>query len=349
LKQLENSPFLKACLKEEVPYTPIWLMRQAGRYMKEYRDLRKNVSFLELCKNAELCSKATVTAQERIGADAAIIFSDLLIILESFGFKLEYLEKKGPVITGPDLNQKTIHSFSQVNIEDSLSCVANAISLTQKNLKPNIPLIGFSGAPFTLASYLIEGGSSRDFSKTKQFMDQEPSLWNQLMEVVSRAIIQYVKGQIKAGADAIQIFDSWVGCLRPEEYETQVLPFSQKVLGSIKGEVPIIHFGTGTAPFLNSFSKAGGDVVGVDHRISLDDAQRVIGAEKAIQGNLDPMILFETPDIIRRHVKRILEEVDGRPGFIFNLGHGVKPETPVENVIALVDMVHEMSACPVEK
>ena len=340
----KKSEFLRACRGEKTSYTPIWLMRQAGRYMKEYRDIRDKVSFLDLCKNPNLCAEVAVTAQEKIGADAAILFSDLLLILEPFGFGLEYTKDHGPVITGRIESKRDVEKLSGGFHKESLQFVFDAVRQTRKSLKPAVPLIGFSGAPFTLAAYILEGGTSRTFLSTKQFMFSNPETWHLLMEKVSSAVIDYLNGQIEAGADAVQLFDSWVGCLGAEDYREYVLPYSRRVIDGIKKDVPLIHFGTGTGMFLKSFGEAGGDVIGIDHHIRLDQALEVIGYTVGIQGNLDPAMLCCPIDTIRKSVKRILEQVGERPGHIFNLGHGVLPTTPVENVIRLVEMVHEMSA-----
>ena len=340
----QEAAFLKACRREPAAFTPIWLMRQAGRYMKEYRDIRAKVSFLELCKNPQLCAEVAVTAQQKIDADAAILFSDLLLILEPFGFKLEYTESKGPVITGRIVSQEDVARLPEVDPEESLHFVFEAVQMTRRALRPWMPLIGFSGAPFTLAAYILEGGSSRVFDKTRKFMREEPLSWHALMEKISRAIIPYLNGQIGAGADAVQLFDSWVGCLNAEEYRQFVLPHTRKVIAGIQKGVPVLHFGTGTGAFLKEFRGAGGDVCGVDHRVPLDRAWEMIGHDSAIQGNLDPEVLLGPVAEIRKQAQKILALAARRPGHIFNLGHGVLPSTPVDHVIALVDLVHEMSS-----
>ena len=339
-----GSPFLKACRREPTSFTPVWLMRQAGRYIKEYREIRAKVSFLDLCKDPNLCAEVAVTAQEKLGADAAILFSDLLLILEPLGLGLQYTENKGPVITGGITFPKDVDRLFEVDPEESLDYVFKAVKKTRKHLAPEIPLIGFAGAPFTLAAYILEGGSSRTFLKVKQFMHTEPSAWHGLMEKICRAVIPYLNGQIRAGADAVQLFDSWVGCLSPEEYRTYALPYSREVIEGIKKGTSVIHFGTGTGPFIEAFAEAGGTVISVDHHVRLDQAWDRIGSGKGIQGNLDPEILLESVSAIRRAAKKILKQAEGRPGHIFNLGHGVLPKTPIDHVIALVEMVHEMSS-----
>ena len=339
--ELQNSPFMKACRREKTSYVPAWLMRQAGRYMKEYRDVRAKVPFIELCKNKDLAAEVTVTAQEKIGADAAIIFSDILLIVEPLGLGLEYSKTDGPVIETLTVDQ--IAKIPDINPQESLYFVMDAIHETRKRLKPNIPLIGFSGAPFTLASYMIEGGSSKNFQKTKSFMRAHESEWRQLMEKIAKCVSKYLIAQINAGAQVVQLFDSWVGVLSPRDYETFVMPYSKMIFDSIQGKAPSIHFGTNTGAFLELLSKAGGDVIGVDFRIELDVAWKRIGYAKAVQGNMDPAILFSPVNKIREEVKRILAQANGRPGFVFNLGHGILPETPVEHVIELVRTVHELS------
>lgn len=344
MNSLKTSPFLQACRREKTPFTPVWLMRQAGRYMKEYREVRDKVSFLDLCKDPDLCAEVAVTAQERIGADAAIVFSDLLLILEPLGFGLEYTSGHGPVITGRMESREDVDRILEVDASQSLQYVFDAVRKTRESLKPDIPLIGFSGLPFTLAAYILEGKSSRVFSRAKDFMTSQPAAWHALMEKISRAVIGYINGQIQAGANAIQLFDSWIGCVTPGEYREYVLPHSRAVIRGIQKGIPVIHFGTGTGPFLKTFREAGGDVISIDHKVELDRAWEQVGYDVAIQGNLDPMVLCGPVDQLRVHVKKILDQAHGRAGHIFNLGHGIVPQTPVDSVIRLIDLVHELSA-----
>ncbi len=341
---LAQSIFLKACRREKTPYTPVWLMRQAGRYMKDYRVLREKMTFLQLCKNASLAAEITVTAQEKLRTDAAIIFSDILLILEPMGLSLDYLKADGPCIGKTIRDSKSVETLKEVDATQSLSFVCQAIREARKKLKNNIPLIGFAGAPFTLASYMIEGGSTQDFSETKKFMQADRSRWEMLMKKIVRSTASYLNAQIDAGAQAIQIFDSWAGILNGQEYAEYVAPHSHDLMQKIQKRTPVIHFSTRTGGFLEKISKAGGDVIGVDHRIALDEAWKRIGYEKSIQGNLDPQILCDNLKQIETHVRRVLKEAGCRPGHIFNLGHGVLPETPVESAQALVDMVHEFSS-----
>ena len=323
--------------------TPVWIMRQAGRYLKEYRKIREKISFIELCKNKELAAEVAIAAATRLKTDAAILFSDLLLIVEPMGLKLEYESVNGPVITGQVRDAAGLDRIPEVEPEESLGYVFDAVRLTRQNLDPKIPLLGFAAAPFTLASYVIEGGASRSFLETKKLMFTDPGAWNALMEKLTRGLVKYLNGQIEAGADAVQVFDSWVGCLGAEEYRQQVLPHTRALIQGLKPGVPVIHFGTGTAPFLKEFRAAGGDVIGVDWRMDLGRAWSEIGTESGIQGNLDPAVLCAPKEVIRREVKRILDQAGGHPGHIFNLGHGILPQTPEENAIAMVDLVHELS------
>jgi len=338
-----ESVFLKSCRREKTPYTPVWLMRQAGRYMKEYRRLRDRVSFLELCRNKELACEITVTACEKIKADAAIIFSDILLILEPLGLGLEYSAGDGPLISGDIKNSSDIDRLKEIEPEESLAYVLDAIRMTRSVLNSKIPLIGFSGAPFTLASYILEGGSSKIFLKTKCLIYSNPGAWHALMEKISRGLIKFLNAQIEAGADCLQLFDSWVGCLSPSDYREFVLPHMRRVIQGIRPETPVIHFGTGTGLFLEEIREAGGHVIGVDFRTPLAQAWARIGYDRGIQGNLDPAVLCGPRDYLLKEARRILTEAAGRPGHIFNLGHGILPQTPVDNVIALIDAVHDFS------
>jgi len=338
-----DAPFLKACRREPVPYTPVWLMRQAGRYMSDYREVRAKYSFLELCKNAELVAEVTVTAAERIKADAAIIFADILLIVEPLGLNLEYSKGDGPVISPTVRESADVDRLKEVD-PDALSYVYDAVRVTRRALDPKIPLIGFCGAPFTLASYVIEGSGSRNYENTKSLMYRDPGAWHALMDRISRGLIAYVNRQIEAGAQCIQIFDSWVGCLGPEDYRDYVLPHSRTLIQGITPGVPVIHFGTGTATLLKDMREAGGDVIGLDWRTPVDWGWAQVGHDRAVQGNLDPLVLYGEPEYIKQRAKLILDQAEGRPGHIFNLGHGILPKTPVDNVIRLIEYVHELSA-----
>jgi uroporphyrinogen decarboxylase len=333
---------MRACRRESVPFTPIWLMRQAGRYMREYREIRARVGFLELCKTPDLAAEVTVTAAERLNVNAAIIFADILLILEPMGIDLEFAKGEGPTIHNPVRSAKDVERLREVETVEPLNYVFEAIRRTRSALRPDLPLIGFSGAPFTLASYMIEGGGSRNYVHTKSLMYTDGGAWHALMSLIARGLSLYLNAQIEAGAQVVQLFDSWVGCLSPDDYREYVLPHTRSIIKNITPGVPVIHFGTGTATLLELMREAGGDVIGLDWRVDLREAWQRLG-DVAVMGNLDPVTLFTNREIIRAQAKRILESADGRPGHIFNLGHGILPETPVENVIALVDAVHEMS------
>jgi uroporphyrinogen decarboxylase len=336
-----QSPFMKACRREPVPYTPIWLMRQAGRYMPEYRAVREQMSFLELCKNPKLCSEVMCTAVEKLGVDAAIIFSDLLPILEPMGMDLEFSAGDGPKIDNPVREASDVDRVVELESIDALGFVIETVAQTRQDLPEAIPVIGFAGAPFTLASYAIEGGSSRSFLHTKTLMYREPAAWHELMQRLSRSIVLYLNAQINAGAQAVQLFDSWVGCLSPADYRTYVLPHVRSIFESVSPNAPLIHFMTGNPALLELVAEAGGDVIGVDWRIGIGDAWSRVGDDRAVQGNLDPLVLLADRETIAARATEVLSEAAGRPGHIFNLGHGVMPQTPVDNVRFLVDFVHE--------
>lgn len=345
MNKSENpSPFLKACRRQKTDYTPIWLMRQAGRYMKEYRALRKKYSFLEMCKNPRLAAEVTLQPVGQLKLDAAIIFADILLPLEPMGIELEFAKDEGPVFQHPIREMGQIERLRIIDPEEDLPFLTEAIRIVRKELDGRIPLIGFSGAPFTLASYIIEGGHSKTYTLTKGMMYQSRPAWDRLMERLSEVLIRYLNAQIRAGAQALQLFDSWVGCLSPTDYEAYVLPFSKKVVEGVDKSVPLIHFATTSSTLLERMKQAGGEVIGVDWRVDLGEAWSRVGYDVAIQGNLDPVALLGPVDLIKKEVKRILERAGGRPGHIFNLGHGILPNTPVENVAALVEMVHEYSA-----
>lgn len=341
---LSNSPFMKALRREKADTTPIWLMRQAGRFMPEYRDIRSKMGFLELCHNPQVCAEVTCMAVEMLNVDAAIIFSDILLPIQSLGCELEFVKGDGPVIHKPVRNAEDVSNLLSFDCAESLSYVLDAIKLTRKELPANIPLIGFAGAPFTLASYLIEGGSSRSFEKTKRFMYAEPAAWHQLMKTLSKIVSEHLTNQVKAGAQAVQIFDSWVGCLSRWDYAEYVFPHLRETVASLNKIAPVVYFGTDTAHLLSMAATADVDMIGVDWRTDLDDAWRSIGHDKAIQGNLDPVILYADKQIIKERVEQILGKAEGRPGHVFNLGHGVLPQTPVDNVKYLVELVRELSA-----
>jgi len=335
--------FLRACRRESVDCTPVWFMRQAGRYMSEYRDLRAKHSILELCKTPELAARVTLQPIDRFPLDAAIIFADILLPLEAMGLQLEFAEGEGPVIHNPVRDRAGVDRLKMID-GDELQYVAEAVAVARRMLNGRVPLIGFAGAPFTLASYAIEGGSSRNYVLTKQMMYREPEAWHRLMDKLARVVVGYLRRQIKAGAQAIQVFDSWVGCLSAGDYAEYVMPHVQLIFDGLKHEgMPMIHFGTGTTAILGAMRKAGGTVMGVDWRVPLDDAWATVGHDIAVQGNLDPVALFGPPHEIERRVEDILRRAGGRLGHIFNLGHGILPQTPVDHVAATVEMVHKLS------
>jgi len=339
-----NDRFLRACRREPVDATPVWLMRQAGRYMKEYRDIRAKYDFLTMCKKPEVAAEITLQPIDKLGVDAAILFADILLPLEGMGIELEFAKGEGPVIHNPVRSKADVDNIRVVEAEEATSYVAEAIKILRRELENRVPLIGFSGAPFTLASYIVEGAGSRDYRHTKAMMYAAPEAWHALMEKLAEIVTRYLQMQIDAGAQAIQMFDSWVGALNPNDYEKFVMPYSKKVMDNLAGAgVPRIHFANNASTLLELVSKAGGDVIGVDWRINLDEAWRRIGDDKAIQGNLDPITLFGPVEYIEERAKDILDRAGGRPGHIFNLGHGIHKETPVEHAQALVEAVHRLS------
>lgn len=338
-----NDRFLKACRREPVDCTPVWFMRQAGRYMAEYRSLRAKYSMLALCKTSELAAQVTLQPIDRFPVDAAIIFADILLPLEAMGLNLEFAEGEGPVIHNPVRERADVERLKAIDGAE-LEYVAEAIRQTRHALRGRVPLIGFAGAPFTLASYAIEGGGSRNYVLTKSMMYREPDVWHLLMDKLARVVTGYLRRQIRAGAQAIQLFDSWVGCLSAGDYAEYVKPHVQLIFEGLKREaVPMIHFGTGTAALLRLMREAGGDVIGVDWRIQLDDAWAMIGHDCAVQGNMDPVALYAPLHEIERRVEDILRRAAGRNGHIFNLGHGILPTTPIEHVEAAINMVHKLS------
>jgi uroporphyrinogen decarboxylase len=311
--------------------------------MREYREVREKTTFLELCKNPALAAEVTVTAVERLGVDAAIIFADILLILEPLGIDLEFAKGEGPVIHNPVRKPSDVERLRELDDANALEFVYEAITQTRSALKPDIPLIGFCGAPFTLSSYMTEGGGSKNYVHTKRLMYDDAGAWHAMMALISRALVKYLNAQIAAGAQAVQLFDSWVGCLSPDDYREFVLPHTKSVIENVTPSVPVIHFGTGTATLLELMREAGGDVIGLDWRVRLDEGWQRLGHDVAVMGNLDPVVLFAKQDVLRAQAKKILAQAEGRPGHIFNLGHGILPETPVENVIALVELVHGLN------
>jgi uroporphyrinogen decarboxylase len=337
-----NDLFLRACRRQPVERTPVWFMRQAGRYMPEYRKLRERHTLIEICKTPELALEVTLQPLE-LGVDAAILFADILLPLDPMGASFEFAKGEGPVIHEPIASREQIDRLRVIHPEESLAYVLSAIRLLKRELK--VPLIGFAGAPFTLASYLVEGGKSANFAKTKKLMFGAPDAWRSLMEKLTEVVRRYLRAQIAAGADAVQLFDSWVGDLSPADYAEYVQPHVRRVLSDIETlGVPVIHFGVGTATLLEAMRDAGGTVIGVDFCTPLDAAWKRIGYDRGVQGNMDPCALLATRDVAVKHAQRVLDEAGGRPGHVFNLGHGITPETPVDNVRAVVEHVRKASA-----
>src|SRR5256714_9367612 len=336
-----TSRFLDACRRRPTDVRPVWFMRQAGRYMKSYRDIRARHSLLEICKRPDLSAAVTLQPVEALDVDAAIIFADLLLPVEPMGLKLSYPLKEGPVIENPVLSNEDVDALSTSNTDD-LGYVGEAIQQTVRALAGRVPVIGFCAAPFTMASYMIEGGASRTFIRTKQMMYGNETLWRRLMGKIVDVIAPFAALQVAAGARAIQVFDSWVGAMAPDDYVRFAAPYSRAMIERIRATgVPVIHFGTGASGFVRELHAAGGDVLGVDWRINIDQAWMDISYRSAIQGNLDPTILFAPLPELKLHVTDLLKRTGTRPGHIFNLGHGILPETPVENVKAVVEMVRE--------
>lgn len=336
-----NSRFLDACRKRPTDVRPVWFMRQAGRYLKPYRELRARHSLLEICKRPDLAASVTLMPVEILDVDAAIIFADLLLPLETMGLRLEFRRGEGPVILNPVSSASDVDSLSTDHTED-LGYVAEAIKLSLKMLAGRVPLIGFVGAPFTIASYMVEGGPSKNFLKIKKLMYSDESLWRRLMDKVVTVLSKFAVMQVAAGAHAIQVFDSWVGALGIDDYVRYVAPYSRALIEQIRATgVPVIHFGTGAGGFYRELHAAGGDVLGVDWRVSIDQVWTDIGHRVAIQGNLDPAALFAPLPELRNKVIELLKRTGNRPGHIVNTGHGIFPETPVENVKAVVQIVRE--------
>jgi uroporphyrinogen decarboxylase len=333
--------FLRACRLEPVDATPVWFMRQAGRYMPEYREIRARYDLLDICRSPELCAQVTLQPVEAIDVDAAILFSDLLLPLEPMGLPFSFVKGEGPAFENPLRSEADIDRLRRIDPRVDLRHVIEAISLTRRELNDRVPLIGFGGAPFTLASYAIEGGPSRDFARTKSLMYGHPQAWHKLCDLLAAIISDFLVAQVEAGAQVIQLFDSWVGTLNADDYREFVLPHSRCILSAVKATgVPVIHFGTGTSNILADMASAGGDVIGADWRIPLDEAWQRIGTDRAIQGNLDPTVLLGPRYRMLRAAEDVLRRAAGRPGHIFNLGHGVLPNTPVEQVQALARFVH---------
>lgn len=338
-----NDTFLKACRGEKTDYTPVWFMRQAGRYLPEYQQVRGTVTFLELCKNPALCVEVTLQPINILSMDAAILFSDILIPMEAMNLRLEFHEGRGPIFPDPIRSQTDVDKLIIPDPDVATGFVMETIRLLRRELK--VPLIGFSGAPFTLATYLIEGGSSKVFLETKKMMFQAPEMYNALLEKITKCTSLYLQAQAKAGAQALQIFDSWAGILAPEDYQRFALPYVQSIIRDLRKvtDVPIIYFANNGATLIEHTITAGADVLGLDWRINLKDAIQKVG-NHALQGNLDPIALFAPKKELEARIKKMLDDAKGAKGHIFNLGHGIVPQTPPEQARIAVDAVHRFSS-----
>jgi uroporphyrinogen decarboxylase len=338
---LDGARFIRACLRRPVDRTPVWFLRQAGRYMQEYRDVRKHHSLVEICKHPDLAAEVTITAAEKLGVDAAIIFADLLLPLEPMGLDFEFQAGEGPVVHHPVRTAEDVRVL-RTDRADELGYVARAIQKVAAHFKDRLGIIGFCGAPYTLASYMIEGGGSRNYIETKRIMYRDTLAWNSLLDKIVLVLTEYCRQQVQAGADVIQIFDSWVGSLSLSDYRDYAFVATKRLVRAVQDMgVPVIYFGVETAGLLTDMAATGADVIGLDWRQPLDEGWRSVGSTHAVQGNLDPITLFAPLQILEQRVKEILRAAGGRPGHIFNLGHGIVPGTPVEHVQAVVKMVRE--------
>lgn len=337
--------FARAARREPAEYTPIWFMRQAGRILPEYRALREKWSLIEICKQPELCAEVTLQPLRRMPVDAAVLFADIMLPLVGIGVEVELVDDVGPVIREPIRDARGVEKLRRIVPEEDVPFVLETIRLVRAEISPARGVIGFAGAPFTLASYLIEGRPTRDFAKTKALMYSQPETWHALLDRLASIMSEYLLAQIHAGVDVVQLFDSWVGALDTDDYAAFVQPYTRKIFAAIaKAGVPTIHFGANTATLLDQMKTDGATVIGVDWRIPLDDAWKRVGYDRGIQGNLDPGALLGPVDVMQEKARNVLRRAAGRPGHIFNLGHGLLPSTPLENAIRLVNFVHEESA-----
>ena len=340
-----KSRFLRACYRLPVDATPVWFMRQAGRYMAEYRAIREKLSLLEIVERPEIAAEVTLQPVKAHGVDAAILFADILLPIVPMGLNLAFVKGEGPQIDNPFRGEADLKRIQKINAKADLGHVMEAIRILRGELNEDVTLIGFSGAPFTVASYMIEGGPSKEYHHVKSLMFAYPEVWAEFMELVTEALTDYLVSQIEAGAQAVQVFDSWVGALSPGDYQEYVLPYSKKMIQAAKAkDVPVIHFGTNTTTLLPLMKSAGSDVVGLDWRIPLDEGWKLLGEDVAVQGNLDPIALFAPRDVLGAKVKDVLDRAGGKPGHIFNLGHGISRFTDPDQVTAVVEMVHEWTA-----
>lgn len=338
-----NDTFLRALRRQPVDYTPVWFMRQAGRYQPEYRVIRQKYSLVEICHHPEVCAEVTMLPVQQLGVDAAILFSDIMIPLAPMGVDFQIKEGVGPVLASPVRTVEQVEALRPLEPENDLPYVMETIQLLKQELA--VPLIGFAGGPFTLASYMVEGAPSRNYLQVKSMMYSEPELWHSLMDKLSDMVATYLAAQVRAGAAAVQVFDSWVGNLSPRDYATYVQPHMRKLFAEVsKSGAPAIHFGVGTATLLPLMKDAGGDCIGLDWKTPLKESWQTLGYDVAVQGNIDPTLLFAPTQVWQAQARAILDEAAGRPGHIFNLGHGILPTTSVDTARALVDFVHETSA-----
>jgi uroporphyrinogen decarboxylase len=346
---MSRARFLRAAGRQPVDRTPVWFMRQAGRIFPEYRALRERYGLIELCRQPDLGAEVALQPVRRLGVDAAILFADIMLPLIGIGLPIELVDDVGPVVHAPVHDEAGVRAIRALEPERDVGFVLETVRLLTRHLGEAIPVIGFSGAPFTLAAYLIEGRASRDFARSKSLMLGRPSLWHGLMERLTALVIAYLRAQIAAGVSAVQLFDSWVGALSPDQYASAVRPYTREIFAALAGEgVPRIHFGTGTATLLDQMRDDGADVISVDWRLPLDDAWARIGHHRGIQGNLDPTVLLATPAVIMREVDDVMRRAAGRTGHIFNLGHGLLPATPVEHILLAIDRVRAWPLAPHE-
>ena len=340
-----NTNFLRACKGEPVDHTPIWIMRQAGRYLPQYHTVRSKGSFLDLCKSPERAAEVTIQPIDFLNVDAAILFSDILVPLEKMGAPLEFRENQGPVFPTPIRDQAAVDKLGIPDPEDDLGYVMDTIRILRKELEGRVPLIGFSGAPFTLATYLIEGGSSKNFINTKMMMYNAPELYNSLLKKITDCQIEYLKGQVAAGAQALQIFDSWAGALAPRDFSEFAIPYVRKIIAALREvtDIPLIYFANNGATLLDQSLTSGADMLGLDWRVNLDDAAKMVDGKVSLQGNMDPLALFLPADKLEERVANVLKQAEGCRGHVFNLGHGIVPQTDPEKAKLLVELVHKLS------
>jgi uroporphyrinogen decarboxylase len=335
----------RACRREPVERTPVWFMRQAGRSLPEYREIRKRHTLFEVCQQPELCAQVTLQPVRAHGVDAAVMFADIMLPVVGMGVAVDLVENVGPVIERPIASRADVERLRTPEPEESVPFILEAVRLVREGLAPEQALVGFAGGPFTVAGYLIEGRPTRDFLKTKACMYGSPEVWHALMEKLADVFVRYLQGQVRSGADVIQLFDSWVGALSVDDYREFAAPYSARILGSL--DVPTIHFATGASHLLEDLALAGGDVVGLDWRIPIERGWELVGEERGVQGNLDPALLLGPWERVEGVAVRILDAVGGRPGHVFNLGHGVLPQTDPTDLRRLVELVHERTAVEV--